>query len=362
MTSFSLQPGLNFILADDNNVGKSTIFKILTFAARMPNVSNEDALEILRVQEDRGYASFKFDDDHVILWLFRESANKVRFFFEQKDILGNSTRSLACPQKLLDALDIVRGDDGIPINFNDADSVQLVVQDTAKNDEVLSRVLVDLRVEDVRKNLQQLSKQIVQDYRYIKSKHDDTTHTLSSLHYNDAVDNFKDEEDTLNCAVRIMDTLDAGCNFTCDEAEVIVPEAEIEALTIASGILDKLEGINIVQLEQGRRIDIKGIPSIERAMQLYDLLDSIDCPVLSKLDSIPPQALSNAALAVKVLNNLVAASISLDKVYTLSKQDEQLSRELTSLKQELDSTYYKIQCPVKGDVYFSDEGCIPCND
>lgn len=361
-TKFSLHPGLNFILADDNNVGKSTIFKVLTFATRMPNVSNEDALEILRVREERGYASFKFGDDQIILWLFRESVDKVRYFFEQKDILGNSTRTVACPQKLLDALDLVRGDDGFPINLNDADSVQLVVQDTSKNDEVLSKVLIDLKVEDVRKNLQQLSRQIVQDYRYIKSKHEGTTRTLASLHYNDSVDFFKDEEDTLNCAVRVMDALDAGCNFSDDSGAVSLSADEIEVLDAACSVEGKLSVIDTAHLVQSDEVEVNDADSLQCALRTLRQLEVVDTVLLERKFTVLTTSLHNASVAVSVLNKLISASISTDRVLGSNRQVASLVRETEGIKKELDSLYQKIQCPVKGEVYYNEEGCIPSND
>lgn len=42
-TEFCLKPGMNFILADDNNVGKSTIFKVLTRIAKAPTIDVPEA-------------------------------------------------------------------------------------------------------------------------------------------------------------------------------------------------------------------------------------------------------------------------------------------------------------------------------
>ena len=159
-TQFTLGPGLNFILADDNNVGKSTIFKTLTLVSKMPNVSNEDLTELLRVGESSGYASFVFRDVRVTFWMFRQSSGSISSFFELAHGDEVPVRSLSCPKDLLEALDIVVGDDGQPINFNDADSVQLVVQDTSKNDEVLAKVLIDLRVEEIKEKSRRLFRQV----------------------------------------------------------------------------------------------------------------------------------------------------------------------------------------------------------
>lgn len=360
-TAFNLQPGLNFILADDNNVGKSTIFKILSFAVKMPDISNEDAKEILRVGEDKGYASFKFDNSHVILWLFRDTGDRIRVFFESRTEDGASTRTTSCPSKLLEALSIIRGDDGTPINFNDADSVQLVVQDTPKNDEVLARVLIDLKVEAIRKNAQQLSKQIVQDYRYISSKLEDTKHTLSSLHYNEGVNSFRDEEELLYAAVRVADLLDAECGHLKDATVEIPPiTEELKQLTCAQRLLSVFDEISFEHLSQTVvQIDTNMVNTVYRTLLTFS---EFDVKVLQRADAISAPVLDNMSTCTDTLAALMTASYAANNVVKTCRLLESISKEIQDIQETLSRECKVVNCPVKGDVYYSDEECVPLSD
>lgn len=138
-TRFHLEPGLNFILAEDNNVGKSTIFKVIMFAMQLPKVDDVDANELIRGGCSSAKAMFTVEGVIYTMWLFRDGNQRARAFFEIKDPNGETTRSMNAPLDLKQAFDIVLSNDGKVVNFNDADSIQLVVQDTPKNDEVLSK-------------------------------------------------------------------------------------------------------------------------------------------------------------------------------------------------------------------------------
>ena len=358
-TMFSLEPGLNFILADDNNVGKSTIFKLLSFMTRVPNVQNSESLEILRVGEVQGYASFKFDEEHIILWLFRDEGDRIRVFFESRDGFGGATRSVSCPKKLLEALDIIACENDAPLNFNDADSVQLVVQDTNKNDEVLARVLIDLKVEGIRVNLRQLSKQVVQDYRFYNSKLEDTKHTLSSLHYNDSVDSFKDEEEQLNYAGQVVDAL------TSTLPSLPLLEAGVLGITDNSLMSNALLVLNaLTELAQVSSVPelpftSEELESRQKELSILRSLAGIDTSGLGKAKVIADSIFDNMQEAIATLDQLMRCAKMLEKFHQLLKQIVYLHEQQEKIEAELTQLCQVVQCPMKGKVYYSDEKCIP---
>lgn len=358
-TRFSLEPGLNFILADDNNVGKSTIFKVMMFALKMPNVSSEDMNELVRGNSNKAYASFEFDDCRVILWFFREDAKKMRSFFEIYRGTEPSIRTVSCPGELVKALDIVTGTDGQPINFNDADSVQLVVQDTPKNDEVLSKVLVDLRIEDIRQKGSMLSKQIIQDYRLIQGRYADTERIINSMHYTDSVDGFRAEEKLLNSAVRVMDTLDAGCSFS--EQSFVIPEEEIKSLRVVLNVLNCLSqitfsdsSISVISLEELKRL--------KRITELLNTMSGVDWTRLSSEPVITEQQITNVRSAVRVLDILTRLYRSSLYASNANTTVNALQREKQEIIMRLKEQCEVVVCPVKGKVFYSDEECVPASD
>lgn len=357
-TEFSLKPGLNFILANDNNVGKSTIFKAILFASRVPRVSNLEAREILRVGEQQGYISFAFDNQRVILWIFRESKDSIKVFFEIRHPDGSTTRSSSCPKELLEALDIVQGSDGVAVNFNDADSVQLVVQDTSKNDEVLARVLVDLRVEAIRENVKKLSKEITMDYRSVQDKYDYTTRSLAKLRYNESVDLFNDERSLLAAAAEALDLLDAGCVFST-ESDVQLEDLDVfgDALQLAT----ELEPLKFIETEC--LDELRGeIEMINEALATVTLLVDVHFSdtSTSALENLPQ--IQNALEALGVLSSITQAFYGANNAVQARYAVRKAEWHMKSIAQTFKESCQIVNCPIKGEVYYSAEECIPVND
>lgn len=358
-TEFSLHPGLNFILANDNNVGKSTIFKAITFAVRMPRYSYEEANELLRVGTSQGYMSASFDSKQVVLWFFREAKDKIKVFFEIKSEGGTSTRSLDCPKDFLDALDIVKGTDGQAINFNDADSVQLIVQDTPKNDEVLARVLVDVRVENIKLNSQRLAKEVQADYRVVQEKYDYTTQTLASLTFNDSVAAFNEEKSQLMAMTAFADAMEGKTDFLTAPKVITIMQLEQDSAiaSFASAIPD------FKMVEDTLLTSYK-----EESPQLHsmlDLLENLQQLGFLQADTGAVKGLLQLRTAAKVAQ---ALTILTKAMYAgLSAQDNVATFkhnkiEMTQIRNEIERRCTVVQCPVKGEVYYSEQECIPRYD
>lgn len=391
-TEFSLQPGLNFILADDNNVGKSTIFKVLSYITRMPNIRYEDSRELLRYGESKAYVAFVVENEQYILWLFKEDETHIRSFFEIYDADGSQLRSIKCPSNLLDALDIIRADDGSPVNFNDADSVQLVVQDTSKNDEVLSRVLVDLRVEAVKANSKQLNSRMVQDYRIISAKEEESRRILESMTYIDSVDEFNKEQPVLEVASRILDAVDAtSCTYDyASNAEIDllnnvelyndllsalsinssvdyntlssfrILKQDLEDLSCTFNLLDDLSDVDFSCFDSWNRVHYDEL--IDTVLSLLDSLSVVDFDCFVSKHGLSSYKLTNIASAIEVLNHLVVANISAKVLNDNRYSITQLVIDQQKIYQQLSKECSVVSCPVKGKVFYSDEKCIPCGN
>lgn len=356
-TQFSLGPGLNFILADDNNVGKSTVFKLLTTICKMPNATNQDLLELLRVGEHQGYASFKYDDEQVVFWMFREGdsdKSRVRAFFELRADEG-TTRAISCPASLLKALDIVVSDDGIPINFNDADSVQLIVQDTPKNDEVLSRVLVDLEVERVKENSVKLSRQILQDYKVVSTRLQDVTATLSNITYNTAVDAYYDERDLLLLTCNVLDAFSTDVRF--DEGSIGVTEqvlTEIESLQIILSVCSEIEECSLQEI----RSDPSDVSLVSDVIAFLVSINGIDFTSLSVDYASRIKEIENLQQILEVIGILRQAASYASEALTSGTRAFSLKRQADELVQKMRSRFPSVDCPMKGKVLYSEEGCV----
>lgn len=352
-TTFSLHPGLNFILADDNNVGKSTIFKALTIIVRMPKVSSDDLKELLRVNETRGYVSLKFDNVQVVFWMIRDG-DRVNAFFENHLESGEVIRLSSCPQCVLDALDIVVGRDGLPINFNDADSVQLIVQDTTKNDEVLSKVLIDLDVEHVKLNLETLDRQVVQDYNILRAKYDTNTHILSNMTYRDSADRFFQEKHFLQTLVSVVDAFEEVCggldNLSVKNLEVA--ETIYQVNDMLQMIHDTTFPCEICTSET-----INELQLVSTVLYYLDIITN----ELKRVGFRPIEArkVFDIRCASDALSALSRASMECERCDYAQRTYYKLQSELEVVKKELQDRYAIVKCPVLGDVYFGEEKCIP---
>lgn len=355
-TMFSLEPGLNFILADDNNVGKSTILKVISAAASMPRTSKDDLIGLLRGGTTQGYARFSIGATQIIFWLFRENATTVRAFFETR-IDGDSTRSTSCPEELLRALDIVLGEDGVPVNFNDADSVQLIVEDSHKNDEVLAKVLIDMKIENIRANGVALSKQIAQDYKMLSVKLTDQKALLGSLAFNNSVDAFYQEEDLLCAAVRVADTLIPWVD--ANEADFSIPYGEVSL--IEASVRVYLQLFTLFQ-EEGQAVVVDDFEELSAALRLLQMLSPVSLQAVSKPVLVRDTTLSNMQRAVDVLQAVTKVQTACQFMQSADGKFKSGTKELVSLNLEASKSFEQVECPVKGKVYYSDEKCIPCGD
>lgn len=359
-TIFTLTPGLNFILADDNNVGKSTIFKVLSFVSRMPNVNLLEANELLRVNSNRGYASFKYEDSHVVLWLIRDGGDRVRSFFEIYD--GNTTmRELSCPAELLSALGIVVGTDGLPINIIDGDSVQLVVDDTVRNDQVFSQILIDKRVENIKDNALNLQRQVYQDLGIAMAQLQQAQNVLSSLTYNPTCDAFFGELKKITAACTILDSFEL--------ADISFPKLHS---SMSQELESKLRAVSTTlhHLASMAEEIRPGSKSAERDIMVDTYLLSITTKVLRQLIEIsqstmkgvstPPPAVAKRLASASRVISLLNFAIKQEKLTVSSvNRIEIYEMEYNRLTSRLNSECTTVECPVKGKVYYTDEKCLP---
>lgn len=360
-TKFQLCPGLNFILADDNNVGKSTIFKVITTAMQLPNVPPADLAELVRGGTRNAMAAFSVEGTTYIFWIFCEEGRAAHAFFEIKESDGTTTRSMSAPQGLLNALDIVKSADGRMVNFIDADSVQLVVQDTPKNDEVLSQVLIDVDVDNIKANIVRLGQQIQQDYSMSQSKLDDVTHLLSTLRYVDTVDEFEGENALLSAACRVADAIEESCSILPS----LPAPTKKEDMTSLKRALQIYEGLSTADLHVSPVTDAISPELFTQCGACLDVLTNLET-CSSALQVVIPriksQQLLNAKRGVSVLDSLQRARGALRFAGIALQDIQKLEKERTSVLQDLQSMTKKVKCPIRGEVYYSDEKCIPCSD
>lgn len=359
-TKFHLGPGLNFILAEDNNVGKSTIFKVLMCAMRLPQIDAVDPNELIRGGCSMAKAIFSFDNVTHTLWMFREPRGTARTFFETVDADGTTTRSLSAPADLVDAFDIVKSEDGKVINFNDADSVQLVVEDTPKNDEVLSKVLIEMRVETIKENAIRLSREIAQDYKVVFGKNDMAKRSLEQMHYCSAVPTFKEEYDILRAGCSVLDLIEAPAQ----ELLKLPPAPDVATLNQVETALYTVERLVRVPVITAptKQVDMNALDETFRSLDVLVALSKVQDSVCAP---IPAKALTNLTTtehAVSVLQSVSNALAAMSRAFNSGARADSIHREIQEIKKDIAEACPRVQCPIKGEVFYTDEKCIPVDD
>lgn len=355
-TKFTLKPGLNLILSSGNNVGKSTIFKALMFAANMPYFKNADVFELIRYGCNEAYISFKFETNSATLWLFRDGKS-ARAFFELPGI--PAVRTLECPKFLIENLDFIYSSDKKVLNFSDADSVQLIVRDSSYNDEVLSRILIDSDVERIKDNAQSLYREVVQDYHLEKELRDNLSSVIETLNYNDIVDIFNSEYQVLRAAAEVYDTVVGNTDlsvFTKHPAEVEIQDLStiFRILTILYRIVDALS-LNEVVREVP---DLKELSCINGILRSFS---EVDIDTLTVSPAVTTQQVDGMRRAIGVIQTLEESLKHAVFANLASKDLEKFKSERKSIIATLRSSYRTVKCPVRGEVFYG-ETCVPVSD
>lgn len=350
-TRFVIQPGVNFILAKGNNVGKSTIFRVLSTIASAPKNSSGKLNSLIRTGCAEAYAAFKFSGESVVARFVRRDREAPKLFFEHIHSDGQTTRSVACPPALLDALGIALGEDELPINFNDADSVQLVSEVSTAADGILTRVLLDSDVEHIKSNLYTLAREINVDSKQLTTAQHQAQAMLDRLSYTPAVEEFKQDEAKLSAAANLLDSLEPikglGVGTEVSQTELTKVEVALELL----GILDGLRDVEPPVKMMGSRRISAAINFCSTVAQILDLPSA-------KLSGVPREvgaALSACSVIARAIRSLEEAEQSANRIKYCATERQQIA-------QQMNQNSRRVECPIKGEVWYTDEKCLPCGD
>lgn len=351
-TVFSLEPGLNFILAEDNNVGKSTIFKLLSCIAKAPGVPSKKLDALIRYGCSEAAAAFRFGNEAVVARFTRYSGEAPKLFFEHQHPDGDTTRSVVCPRALLDALGIVVGENGDILNFNDADSVQLISEISTEADTIITHVMLDPKVERVKANMQSLGREINLDLRRIGGEVEVYEKTLKELKFQPAVDEFRDMSADLEALCYICDTLPNTDQFYSEQT-VKSEDLDIlqQLLTLVNSLSDYLDA------------DLQEIRGYAEATAVVQVLQEL-APLQGILKAASARTFSNED--IDSLRQVCAVASRLEKVLNsvkdLARETDNVCEaavEKQALVQELTQRAATVECPIKGKVFYSNEECIP---
>lgn len=350
-TEFNLVPGLNFILADGNNVGKSTIFRVLQAIAKAPYTSIPKLRALLREKCANGFAKFEFDDEIVTVLIARtEGAPKMIFSHSTGD--GTTTRGVNCPQSLLDALGIYKDRNNNVININDADSVKIISKMSVESDEIIASVMIDQDLEVIKSNLLRLDKESASDFNTLSGQAKSAQEVLDTVGLNSAVDDFFENLQTMQSGARIADLL---CSVLPSEVKPL-PDIETCVLDAGFSALTAIHDFLCAMMSDERQTSV---PREAQAIySVLNLLQDIDIELVKDV-----RCLRINVQGLTVLRNVVTimqgVSYTANTLRRINQNYAKLRSEFTEISKVLADNVRLVDCPIKGKVFYSSEQCIP---
>lgn len=343
-TEFTIEPGLNVIFAAGNNVGKSAIFKALRNVAESP--ANTKGLgTLLRAKCSEGYVSFEFGDTCIIYWLQRKTSGVVYGFFEIREANGEAIRTVKCPEDLLNALGIALDERGKVINFNDALAVQLLIADSVENDAIISRVLVDARVEDVKQGIISMAQCSSRDGEQLSREITYCQSVLAGLEYNSAVDSFREKEGQLETFASF---LDKGVPSFASRHDDI--QGDMNMLAAVYSVCKACVATSGKDTSSVPDLPVESLMSFCRIASAVGLTAAVT-------ESMP---VATAGIGISFMRILLSSIHAAQNLRTSARNLEHLERERQEITDKLASNCEVVDCPMRGKVYYSNEKCISC--
>ena len=358
-THFVLKPGLNFILGEGNNIGKSAIFNVLIDIAT-PGKSPNWLSRIIRNGCYKASATFEFETDgqkeRVIAWFSLTRPGVANLFFEQYIGEEPPVRLTECPQSLIDALGLAVVPEQGLINFNSADSTQLLSRATNESDSIISHIMTDSRVELLKDNAANLSRDVVTDYKVLNGRIQATNDVLTNMEYNYAVDEFFKAFDSLRAAAKLADAVPK------EDLETLLrkPKASEEDLATLLSVYNLASCLEPID-EMPAAVDTTALKRAETVKRLLELVDPDDLKQLRKKP--PDRTVLTKARKIYFVAKMVSDTLEeLKAIREETAKLETIRREMSEISAYLRANTERVVCPVKGEVLFTNENCIPVGD
>lgn len=321
-TRFKLCDNLTVIHGRGNNLGKSTIFKVIEFTAKYPNIKDIEVLEQLRVGEQEASVVYRFSEHQFTLKIHKTGLGRLSVYLH--DDVANVTLQ-HCPKELTNALGLVLYDNNI-LNMYCANKTYLVADESKQSDEVLSFVLQDETVERIKENSTILLQRVNSDLNDAEVKLQNLRTELSHTIYNQYVDDYFSERDILYKISYVENKVNM-LSFTEEKIEFSFSQDDLNLLQRQLNVAIRLESICNMFSD---RINLKPIEE-----PLDDLMS-----VLVKLTEFISYAESS------ILSSSIASNAK---------------AEYKELLEEVRRSNLTVKCPVLGEVIYG-EKCLPVSD
>lgn len=346
--TFSLEGNLQIIWSHGNNVGKSAIFSALEAIVRIQKYSGQEMKSLIRWGEQTSSIICDYDNTHVELRIFLRNSTASYLFLQTEN--GICTEMTRAPKSLVDALDLMYQEDvDHVLNILEADKTQIIVDETAITDGIMASIFFDSRLEDVKINAADLLKQISADYSYFSQSLAINQRSIGSYSYNPSVDTFNEQKESLKKLALLMDTVP---NFKKLGVYSLVRSEEIDDWSRTLNKMQSLlKGIQYLQNVQKITAGVnQGFSDIYSSlMRLYLKLD----PLRAR------DPLTEVIRCISMLQLLSSSAAKIDRYASLQEEISSRYKEIAKLQETIEAHAKMVMCPVKGQVIYGNEKCVP---
>lgn len=343
------------ILIADNNTGKSVIMKMLKITANPKVYSASERKELIRYGEDSAMLVCAFDDGAVSMTIVYPE--RVIYRFRQNEEQSFATYSEP-PQIMLDHLGLITNKNiDFIANIIDMDQDLFLVNTKSSGNVAMLKLLAEEPIlGEVLQKIEELSPRIKDEIRLTTLHSSDLESSLSRCKYID-IDLLEativKAEITLTLYDRLIELYsqsDVLSTIVFDNTDYDNQLLKLDCLLECKHILDAVDSLMYDSA------DYTGYFELARIMACScEISDKFAC---LNYDSTDYSTISNY---VSLQGSILQCYKELQDYEMYMQQLEEQETEIKEIRKEISQSGKVIQCPIKGDVLFIDEKCVPYN-
>lgn len=341
------------ILVADNNAGKSVLFKMLKITANPKIYSTDERKYLIRYGSDSAIIIYLFDDGFIGMTIVY--TNRVLYRIKECDTEDFVTYSDP-PSTLLEHLSLlVNSQTDFIANIIDTDQdLFLVNTKSSSNVEYLRLLAEEPTLREVLEKIDQETIVLKENNKVLATLKTSLEISLDGYKYVD-VDKLQGEIDKSNALLEVLivllklyehiEKMNSCIKDYTDYSELLCSMDIVESLKDMKQLLHKL-----TYDKTDYSADLLIIDYIVQLQVINNLLSKV-C-----IDSVE---LSIYFTVIDICTLLSSINSYLNTVKECTKKSEILSSEIDRLHCEINSSGFVIQCPIKGEVLYIDEECLP---
>lgn len=341
------------ILVANNNAGKSVLFKMLKITANPKIYSTDERKYLIRYGSDSAIIIYLFDDGFIGMTIVY--TNKVLYRIKECDTEDFVTYSEP-PFALLEHLSLlVNSQTDFIANIIDTEQdLFLVNTKSSSNVEYLRLLAEEPTLREVLEKIDQETVVLKENNKVLSTLKTSLEISLDGYKYVD-VDKLQEEINKSNVLLEVLMVLLKLYEQIEKMNSCIGDYTDYDELLCGMDIVTLLKDVQqlLPKLSYDRTdysADLLIIDYIVQLQIINNLLDKV------YVDSVE---LSTYFTVIDICTLLNSINYHLNIVKECTEKSEILFNEIDKLHCEINNSGFVIQCPIKGEVLYIDEECLP---